>query len=179
MFTTTAKITDALNTRLATARQLVDAKVVPYAVPVGRKAALQVRQVMPYAVPAGRKAALQVRQVVGERIVPVVDNALVVSAPVRAEALRRGQLAAAALRGNSTVMAKKRRRWPMALVFLGLGAAVGAGAAWLAQAGRPVQLTPYPLTDDPIDGESEHLHEHHTLNGSAPLDLTDESHAHH
>jgi hypothetical protein len=182
MFTTTAKITDALNNRsalMARARELVDAKVVPYALPVGRKAALQVRQVVPYAVPAGRKAALQIRQVVGERIVPVVDNALVVSAPVRAEALRRGQLAAAALRGSSTVIAKKRRRWPIALVFLGLGAAVGAGAAWLAQAGKPVQLTPYPLTDDSTDDESEHLHEHHTLNGSAPLDLTDESHAHH
>jgi hypothetical protein len=197
MFTRTAKITDALNTRMAVARQLVDAKVVPYAVPAGRKAAMQVRQFAPYAVPAGRKAAmqvrqfapyavpagrkaaLQVRQVVGERIVPVVDNALVVSAPARTEALRRGRLAAAALRGSSTVMTKKRRRWPIALVFLGLGGAIGAGAAWLAQAGKPVQLTPYPLTDDSMDDESEHLHEHHTLNGSAPLDLTDESHAHH
>ncbi|HEY0869502.1 MAG TPA: hypothetical protein VGD55_03810 [Acidothermaceae bacterium] len=162
MFTRTDKMTSKLNdtvtARVAAARQLLDAKVIPYAVP------------------AGRKAAKQVRQVVGERIVPVVDNARVASAPARAEAFRRGRLAAAALRGGGTMIAKKRRRWPVALVCLGLGGALGAGAAWLAQAGKPVQLTPYPLDDDTDAG---HDHEHHSLNGSHPLDLTDESHAHH
>jgi hypothetical protein len=166
MFKTTDKITDTLAARIAAARQLLDAKVVPYAVP------------------AGRKAAKQVRQVVGERIVPVVDNARVASAPVRTEALRRGRLAAAALRGGAmgSMVAKKRRRWPVALLCLGVGGAVGAGAAWLAQAGKPVQLTPYPLDDDSTDGgfaHDGHEHDHHSLNGSQPLDLTDESHAHH
>src|ERR1700690_3195567 len=122
MFTRTDKINETFTARVAAARQLLDAKVVPYAVP------------------AGRKAAQQVRQVVGERIVPVVDNARVASAPVRAEAFRRGQLAAAALRGGGALGAlspKKRRRWPVALLCLGLGGALGAGAAWLAQAGKP------------------------------------------
>jgi hypothetical protein len=163
MFTKTDKITDTLTARVAAARQLLDAKVVPYAVP------------------AGRKAAKQVRQVVGERIVPVVDNARVASAPVRAEAFRRGRLAAAALRGGGTIIAKKRRRWPVALLCLGLGGALGAGAAWLAQAGKPVQLTPYPLDDDADAGRDHegHDHEHQSLNGSQSVDLTDESHAHH
>ena len=166
MFTKTDKITDSFTARVAAARQLLDAKVVPYAVP------------------AGRKAAQQVRQVVGERIVPVVDNARVASAPVRAEAFRRGRLAAAALRGGGALGAlspKKRRRWPVALLCLGLGGALGAGAAWLAQAGKPVQLTPYPLDDDTDAGldHEGHDHEHHSLNGSQPVDLTDESHAHH
>jgi hypothetical protein len=161
MFTKTDKISETFTARVAAARQLLDAKVVPYAVP------------------AGRKAAKQVRQVVGERIVPVVDNARVASAPVRAEAFRRGRLAAAAMRGGGTIIAKKRRRWPVALVCLGLGGALGAGAAWLAQAGKPVQLTPYPLDDDTDSGLDVHDHEHHSLNGSQPVDLTDESHAHH
>jgi hypothetical protein len=163
MFTKTDKITNTFTARVAAARQLLDAKVVPYAVP------------------AGRKAAQQVRQVVGERVVPVVDNARVASAPVRAEAFRRGRLAASALRGGGMIVAKRRRRWPVALVCLGLGGAIGAGAAWLAQAGKPVQLTPYPLDDDTnagVDHEG-HDHEHHSLNGSQPVDLTDESHAHH
>jgi len=157
MFTTTEKITDTLAARVAAARQLLDAKVVPYAVP------------------AGRKAAMQIRQVVGERIVPAVDTARAASGPVRNEALRRGQLAAAALRGGA-LNTKKRRRWPVALLCLGLGGALGAGAAWLAQAGKPVQLTPFPLDDDSADAGLAH---DHSLNGSQPLDLTDESHAHH
>ena len=58
-------------------------------------------------------------------------------------------LAAAALRTGEGVVIKKRRRWPVALVCLGVGGVLGATAAWLAQAGKPVQLTPYPLeTDD-------------------------------
>src|SRR5665213_2302680 len=99
---TTDKISDTVSARLGAARQLVDEKVVPYAVP------------------AGRKAAKQVRQVVEERIVPAVDRAIVASAPGRYEAARRGRLAAAALRGADTVIVKQRRRWPMAIVFLGV-----------------------------------------------------------
>jgi hypothetical protein len=147
---TTEKISDTVNARLEAARQLVDTKVVPFAVP------------------AGRKAAKQVRQVVEERIVPAVDTAMVASAPVRLEALRRGRLAAAALRGADTMIVKKRRRWPVAVVFLALGSAVGAAAAWLSQAGKPVQLTPYPLASD-----------EERRNSSPAVDLTDDSAAHH
>jgi hypothetical protein len=149
---TTEKISDTVTAGLGAARQLVDTKVVPFAVP------------------AGRKAAKQVRQVVEERIVPVVDTALVASAPVRLEAARRGRLAAAALRGADSMIIKKRRRWPVAIVFLALGSALGAAAAWLSQSGKPVQLSPYPLAGD----------DDHSMpsNNSTPLDLTDES-SHH
>jgi hypothetical protein len=154
MFALTDKISDNVTTRLnpalASARQLVDTRVIPFAVP------------------AGRKAAQQVRVVVAGRIVPAVSaasvNARVASAPVRAEAVRRSKLAAAALSGEAAV-SKKHRRWPVALAFLVFGAGLGAAAAWLAQAGRPVQLTPYPLTDD--DGDR------------VPVDLTEEFSAHH
>ena len=94
---------------------------------------------------------------------------MIASAPVRTEALRRGRLAAAALRGADTMIVKKRRRWPVAVVFLALGSAVGAAAAWLSQAGKPVQLTPYPLASD----------EERRSSTSPAVDLTDESTAHH
>jgi hypothetical protein len=199
---TTAKMTDIAAARIGAARQLVGTRIVPVAVPAGRKAAAQTRQlvgerIMPTLGPAcskaakrtrqlldqriapafgpfGRKAAKQTRQLVGERIMPAVGTALVVTAPIRGEALRRASLAAAALRTGEGVAVKKRRRWPTALMCLGLGGVLGATAAWLAQAGKPVQLTPYPLETDGMDDT-----ELHAMNGSHPLDLTDDSPAHH
>jgi hypothetical protein len=202
MPTTTAKFTDIAAARVGAARQLVGTRIVPVAVPAGRRAAAQTRQlvgerIMPAVGPAcekaakrsrqlldqriapvfgpfGRKAVARTRQFVGERIVPAVGTALVVSAPVRSEALRRAGLAVTALRTGEGVVIKKRRRWPTALMCLGLGGVLGATAAWLAQAGKPVQLTPYPLDDMDDDGT-----ELHAMNGSQPLDLTDDSPAHH
>ena len=199
---TTAKMTDIAAARIGAARQLVGTRIVPIAVPAGRKAAAQTRQLMgerimptlgpacqkaatrtrqlldqriaPAFGPFGRKAAKQTRQLVGERIMPAVGTALVVTAPIRGEALRRVGLAAAALRTGEGVVVKKRRRWPTALMCLGLGGVIGATAAWLAQAGKPVQLTPYPLETDEMDDT-----ELHAMNGSHPLDLTDDSPAHH
>ena len=199
---TTAKMTDIAAARLGAARQLVGTRIVPVAVPAGRKAAAQTRQLVgerivpalgpacskaakrtrqlldqriaPAFGPFGHKAAKQTRQLVGERIMPAVGTALVVTAPIRGEALRRASLAVAALRTGEGVVIKKRRRWPVALMCLGLGGALGATAAWLAQAGKPVQLTPYPLDD--MDDDSSELH---SMNGSQPLDLADESPAHH
>ena len=201
---TTAKITDIVAARVGSARQLVGTRIMPVAVPAGRKAASQTRQfigdriapavgpagrkaaaqtrqlvdqrITPVLGPFGRKAAQQTRQLVGERIMPAVGTALVVSAPIRGEAVRRGRLAAAALRNGEGAVAKKRRRWPVALVCLGLGGALGATAAWLSQAGKPVQLTPYPLSTDELDDDSAGLH---SMNGVEPLDLTDDSPAHH
>jgi len=199
---TTAKMTDIAAARIGAARQLVGTRIVPVAVPAGRKAAKQTRQlvgerIMPAMGPAcskaakrtrqlldqritpvfgpfGRKAANQTRHLVGERIMPAVGTALVVTAPMRGEALRRAGLAAAALRTGEGVVVTKRRRWPVALMCLGLGGVLGATAAWLAQAGKPVQLTPYPLETDGMDDT-----ELHAMNGSHPLDLTDDSPAHH
>jgi hypothetical protein len=199
---TTAKMTDIAAARIGAARQLVGTRIVPIAVPAGRRAAAQTRQlvgerIMPAVGPAcekaakrtrqlldqriapvfgpfGRKAARQTRQLIGERIMPAVGTALVVSAPIRGEALRRAGLAATALRTGEGVVIKKRRRWPTALMCLGLGGVLGATAAWLAQAGKPVQLTPYPL--DEMDDDGAELH---SMNGSQPLDLTDDTPAHH
>jgi hypothetical protein len=200
MAATTAKIKDVVAARVGAARQLVGTRIMPVAVPAGRRAAAQTRQlvgerIVPAVAPAGRKAAAQTRelldrriapvvgpysrkaaaqtrQLLGTRVMPAVGTAIVASAPIRGEALRRGRLAAAALRQGDVVV-KKRRRWPIALFCLGLGGVIGAGAAWLAQAGKPVQLSPYPLeTDD----DSTELH---SMNGSHPVDLTEESPAHH
>ena len=151
---------EKLTASLESARQLVDTRVMPFAIPAGRKAI---------------KQFWQAREIAVTRLSPAVENALNASAPVRIEAARRGRLAAAALRGAEGQIAKKRRRWPVALVFLGIGGALGAGAAWLAQAGKPVQLTPVPVPDDSVDTPTKDLS---ASNGSHPLDLTDE-HAHH
>ncbi|MBX6372519.1 MAG: hypothetical protein IRZ02_09740 [Acidothermus sp.] len=93
------------------------------------------------------------RQMLNDRVIPgfaaMARNARAAAEPVGREAARRGRLVAAALRGvdgavsaNHTVV--KRRRWPVALVFLGVGSAIGAAVAWVLQAGKPVQLAPYP-----------------------------------
>jgi hypothetical protein len=163
MPTRSTRLSDTVTTRFGSAKQrvgsVVDDRVMPF---VDAK-------VMPFAVPAGRKAAAQARYVVNERILPAVDNARTASSPVRKEAMRRGRLAAIALRGGENLVVVKRRRWPIAMLFLALGGAVGAGAAWLAQAGKPVELTPYPL-------DSDHIH---TRESDERLDLTDEAHVHH
>jgi hypothetical protein len=111
---------------------------------------------------AARSASRQARTVMQDRVIPTVvpmassamdqasqrfDELMVASAPARKEAMRRGFLAAAALRGAEPMVAaaKKRRRWTVAVMFMVIGGAIGAGAAWLSQAGKPVQLTPYPI----------------------------------
>ena len=142
---TTDKITETLARRVGEARHMVDTRVVPYAIPATRKAAEQAAQ-------QAEEAARQLRQIVQEKLAPMAsaafDNAMVASAPARREAARRGRLAAAVLRGTDVIAMRKRRRWPVALGCLLLGSAIGAAAAWLSQAGKPVQLTPYPLTAD-------------------------------
>jgi hypothetical protein len=163
MLTRSARLSDTVTTRFGSAKQrvgsVVDDRVMPFVD----------TRVMPYAKPVGRKAAAQARQVVNERILPAVDNARTASAPARREAMRRGRLAATALRGGENLVVLKRRRWPIAMLFLALGGALGAGAAWLAQAGKPVELTPHPLDRDDM----------YTRASDAPVDLTDEAHAHH
>jgi hypothetical protein len=146
---TTDKITDTVASRVDAARQLVGTKVLPYAVPVSRKAARQ-------AAKEARKQMIQARELVQEKL-----------APMRYEAMRRGKLAAAALRGADVMTMKKRRRWPIAIACLMLGSAVGAAAAWLSQAGKPVQLTPYPLPSQEKDDKTVDLtFENETRQGS-------------
>lgn len=153
MTVTRDKITDTVASRLGAAR-MVGTKVLPYAVPVSRKAARQAAR-------EARKQMMQARGLVQEKLAPMasaaVENAMVSSAPIRYEAMRRGKLAAAALRGADVVMVKKRRRWPVAIACLMLGSAAGAAAAWLSQAGKPVQLTPYPLPSQEKDDKTVDL----------------------
>ncbi len=73
----TAKMTDTVAARVGAARQLVGTRIVPVAVPAGRKAAAQTRQlvgerIMPAVGPAGRKAATLTRLLFNQRIAPVV-----------------------------------------------------------------------------------------------------------
>ena len=49
-------------------------------------------------------------------------------------------------------------------MFTLIGAAIGAAAAWLSQAGKPVQLTPYPIPAE---------------EGDTTVDLTSDDAAHH
>lgn len=114
---------------------------------------------------------------VQERIIPTVQHkvmpaatsaigsAMVASAPFRKEAIRRATLAGTALRGgDAMVIVKKRRMWPIALLCLGLGGLAGAAAAWFSQAGKPMQMTPYPLptseTDTTVDLGAEERSRH-------------------
>jgi hypothetical protein len=127
------------------------------------------------------KQLQQARVVMQERVIPTVvpmassamdqasqrfDEFMVASAPARQEAMRRGILAAAVLRGAEPVVVTRRRRWPIAMLFLGLGGAIGAAIAWLSQAGKPVQLTPYPIPaddgDQTVDLTSEDAARHET-----------------
>jgi hypothetical protein len=125
------------------------------------------------------KQLQQARAMMQDRVIPTVvpmassamdqasrrfDEFMVTSAPARKEAMRRGMLAAAVLRGAEPVVVTKRRRWPIAVMFLAIGGAVGAAVAWLSQAGKPVQLTPYPIPaeegDQTVDLTSEDAARH-------------------
>jgi hypothetical protein len=148
MTVTKDKIADTVALRLGAARHHIDALVMPV-MPAGKMAAkLAARQA---AHGASRQMKLA-QLVMKERIVPmavgVVGTAMVRSAPFRNEAVHRTKLAAAALREGDAAVMKKSRRWPVAIGSLALGGAIGAAAAWLSQAGKPVQLTPYPLPTD-------------------------------
>lgn len=90
------------------------------------------------------------RAFVADRVLPTaatwVRTAQAASGPIRQEAVRRSRLVGRALRGmdGAVVAPARRRRWPVAVVFLGIGSAIGAAVAWVLQAGKPVQLAPYP-----------------------------------
>lgn len=131
---------------------------------------------------ASKQASLQLQQaraMMQDRVIPTVvpmassmmdqasqklDEFMVSSAPARKEAMRRGILAAAVLRGAEPAVVRKRRRWPVAMLFLGVGGVIGAAITWLSQAGKPVQLTPYPIPAE---------------DGDTTVDLTSEDAAHH
>ena len=158
MTATTDKLADTVVARVAAARQRLDTKMAAYSGQAGRIAA---RDAARHTATLANKrlqltgAQLQdrvarARTIVQDELAPrasdVLDTAIARSAPVRAEAMRRARLAALALReGDVSEAVGKPRRWPIAVGFLAIGGAIGAGVAWLSQAGKPMQLTPYPL----------------------------------
>lgn len=161
MIVITDKISDSVAARLGGARQRASARVKPYTGATGRAAAkLAAAQTADRARAQFLQARIQARSLMKDKVVPTmqhrvipaassaIDNAMIASAPVRKEAARRAVLAAAALRGDDVSAVRKHRHWPTAVGFLVLGGAAGAAATWLSQAGKPVQLTPYPLPSD-------------------------------
>ena len=145
MTVTKDKIADTVAMRIGAARHLIDTKVTP-AMPAGKMAAkMAARQ----AAHGAKKQMILAQLFVRDRLAPMAigaaGTAMVRSAPFRREAMHRARLAATALREGEGAVAKKRRRWPIAIACLAAGGAIGAAAAWLSQAGKPVQLTPYPL----------------------------------
>jgi hypothetical protein len=161
MTVTTDKLAETVAARMAAARQRLDTKMAAYSGQAGRLAARDAaRQTATLAGKrlqlAGtqvqdrmRRARFLVQDELAPRAANVVDTAMTRSAPLRDEAMRRARLAALALReGDVPTAASKRRRWPVAVGFLALGGALGAAGAWVSQAGKPMQLTPYPLPSD-------------------------------
>lgn len=90
--------------------------------------------------PALETAREQLRDTVAPAVAEAIDTARVRSAPGRAEAKRRGLLAASALMGRPP--AGNRRRWPMALLALLVGFGAGAAVGWLT---RPAPEPAGPL----------------------------------
>ena len=161
MTATTEKLADTVAARIAATRQRLDTKMAAYsgqarritARDAARQAAARANKQIHLAGTQMQDQVARARVIVQDQLAPrasdVLDTAMARSAPVRAEAMRRARLAALALReGDVSEAVGKPRRWPMAVGFLALGGAIGAGVAWLSQAGKPMQLTPYPLPSE-------------------------------
>lgn len=94
------------------------------------------------------------RETLRKKVVPAVvsaaENARENSAPARAEAMQRASDALLVLRGTKP---PKRRRWPLALMCLLGGAAVGAYAGMRRAAAQPAGYTPapFPAAQPPAD----------------------------
>lgn len=165
MTATTDKLADTVAARVAATRQRLDTKMAAYSGQAARLAAgdaarhtaARANKQLQLAGTQLQDRVARARIIVQDQLAPrasdVFDTAMTRSAPVRAEAMRRARLAALALReGDVSEEVGKPRRWPIAVGFLALGGAIGAGVAWLSQAGKPVQLTPYPLPSDEPSG---------------------------
>jgi len=155
MTDTTDKIADSVSARVAAARQRFDAKMTAYSGEAARMAARgAAREAAERASKQVHERMQRARFVMQDQLAPraasAVETAMTRSAPMRDEAMRRARLAALALREGEVPMAvaTKGRRWPIAVGFLALGGAVGAAVAWVSQAGKPMQLTPYPLPSE-------------------------------
>lgn len=98
----------------------------PYATSARDTAGRRVVEAREWAAPRLEHAAETVQLTVAPRVSSALNTAAHRLEPTRAEARLRGSAALAALQGKKVV--KKKRRWPVAMLFLGLGGAAGAAA---------------------------------------------------
>ena len=117
----------------------------PYAESARDTAAERLVEARKWAAPRLEDAA----QAVQETVAPRVSSALAATAqrvePVQKEAKKRGRAVAKALKGQQ----RKRRRWPIALLFFVLGGVIGAAVATARSSATP--LPPSGL-DESVDG---------------------------
>jgi len=152
------RLTDTWETaRDAIAPQLTAARiaVTPYVEEAAIRVGPLIDQARTKVSPAVDTARIKLREDITPAVLAAVESARETSAPTRAEAKERANLALLALQGKQ----KKVRRWPIAAACLIAGAAAGIGAGMMAAAKRSQQQPPMP-TPTPFPP-------------AAPVDLTD------
>ena len=117
----------------------------PYAENARDTAAERLVDARKWAAPRLEDAAQAVQESVGPRVSSALADAAQRVEPVQKEAKKRGRAVAKALAGQQ----KKRRRWPIALLFFALGGVIGAAVATARSAATP--LPPSGL-DESVDG---------------------------
>lgn len=97
--------------------------------------------------PAVETAREQFHDTVAPAVTEFVELALERSGPIRDEALRRGELALAALMGEPVAVGR-RRRWPVAMLFLFAGVGAGAALGYLTRK-PPLETYQPPMPSPP------------------------------
>jgi hypothetical protein len=104
-----------------------------------------------------REKAATAATSVAPKVAAALGTAAAVSAPLAHEARERGEAALHALRGELPELSKppeEKRRWPTAVLFLGIGALIGFAAGVFAKRTSPVAPGPYavgqPVTSAPV-----------------------------
>lgn len=103
-------------------------RIEPYATSARETAGKRVAEAREWAAPRLEHAAEGVQTTVAPKVSSALSTAAGRLEPTREEAKARGSAALAAIKGTKV---KKRRRWTLALLFFGLGGAVGAVAGIL------------------------------------------------
>lgn len=118
----------AAGNKLAGQAEMIAGRLEPYAEGARHAVAHRAADAWEWAEPRLEHAAETAQHTYEKDIAPRVSTALTTAAersgPMREEAMERGTAAMAALKGES--LAKKKRRWPLALLFFILGGAIGA-----------------------------------------------------
>lgn len=99
-----------------------------------------------WAAPRLEHATETVQDTIAPKVTATIGTAAERLEPARDEAKRRGAAAARALKGEKV---KARRRWPAALLFFGVGTAVGAVLAALARKPEVIQEARAQLSSTP------------------------------